>query len=168
MVSTESKPRLDFTLVPGSTCPLLYMYHEPLALWNEPNQSSQPVKPTSQANHPLAHRPHQLTNSPTHHRGSARCVFDGHGEHGHHVSKICRERLAQLWIEQEWSMPRSFRLMQAELDKCNVDVRCSGATGTCYPPTTVVVAATDTQFESQRQSVSSSSSSPSPQTPPHP
>lgn len=68
------------------------------------------------------------------------CVFDGHGEHGHHVSKLCRERLALLWIEQEWSMPRSFRLMQAELDKCNIDVRCSGATA-------VMVAMTGNQLE---------------------
>ena len=55
-------------------------------------------------------------------------VFDGHGEHGHHVSKLCRERLVNIWLEQDMNLPRAFRCMQTELDKSPVDVKCSGAT----------------------------------------
>jgi serine/threonine protein phosphatase PrpC len=55
-------------------------------------------------------------------------VFDGHGEHGHHVSRIIRERLGQIWLDQGQHLGRAFKTMQGELDKSTVDVRCSGAT----------------------------------------
>ena len=55
-------------------------------------------------------------------------VFDGHGEHGHHVSRIIRERLGQIWLDQGQHLGRAFKSMQLELDKSTVDVRCSGAT----------------------------------------
>jgi len=55
-------------------------------------------------------------------------VFDGHGGDGHHVSKMCRERMPSLWLEVDQSMPRAFKQIQAELDKAPFDVRCAGAT----------------------------------------
>ena len=55
-------------------------------------------------------------------------VFDGHIEHGHHVSRIIRERLGQIWLDQGQHLGTAFKSMQLELDKSTVDVRCSGAT----------------------------------------
>ena len=55
-------------------------------------------------------------------------VFDGHGGDGHHVSKMVRERLGQVWLDNDQNMPRAFKQMQAELDKAPFDTRCAGAT----------------------------------------
>jgi len=55
-------------------------------------------------------------------------VFDGHGEFGHLVSRIIRERLGKIWLECSQNFSRAFWQMQSELDKSSVDARCSGAT----------------------------------------
>ena len=54
------------------------------------------------------------------------CVLDGHGENGHHVSKRCREIFPQYIFNLD--MKRSFTIMQNDLNSCEFDVRCSGAT----------------------------------------
>lgn len=55
-------------------------------------------------------------------------VLDGHGEAGHHVSKMCRERMGAIWKEHKFASPPTFRTMQAELDSAPFDVKCAGAT----------------------------------------
>jgi len=55
-------------------------------------------------------------------------VFDGHGEFGHLVSRMIRERLGKIWLECNQNFSRAFWQMQSELEKASVDARCSGAT----------------------------------------
>ncbi|EGB05022.1 hypothetical protein AURANDRAFT_66756 [Aureococcus anophagefferens] len=55
-------------------------------------------------------------------------VLDGHGEVGHLVSQRCRDRLCGHFWESDLNMHRTFRLMQQDLNECNFDVKCSGAT----------------------------------------
>jgi serine/threonine protein phosphatase PrpC len=56
------------------------------------------------------------------------CVFDGHGEHGHHVSRRCREVFPQHLKAANFELKRAFLNMQNDLCACEYDVRCSGAT----------------------------------------
>lgn len=56
------------------------------------------------------------------------CVFDGHGENGHHVSRRCREAFPQHIRSSNLDMKRAFNIMQNDLNSCEFDVRCSGAT----------------------------------------
>ncbi len=64
------------------------------------------------------------------HRSDLACfgIFDGHGEHGHHVSNRCRENFINHIINCNFDMRRSFNLMQTELSNCDIDCKCSGAT----------------------------------------
>lgn len=56
------------------------------------------------------------------------CVLDGHGEHGHHVSRRTRENFPQHIKSSNFDVKRAFYNMQNELCTCEYDVRCSGAT----------------------------------------
>ena len=56
------------------------------------------------------------------------CVLDGHGEHGHHVSRRARENFPQHIKSSNYDLKRAFYNMQNELCSCEYDVRCSGAT----------------------------------------
>jgi serine/threonine protein phosphatase PrpC len=56
------------------------------------------------------------------------CVLDGHGENGHHVSRRCREIFPQYLRSSNMDMKRAFAMMQNDLNSCEFDVRCSGAT----------------------------------------
>lgn len=56
------------------------------------------------------------------------CVLDGHGESGHLVSKRCREVFPQHLRTSNLDMKRAFSLIQNDLNSCDIDVRCSGAT----------------------------------------
>ena len=56
------------------------------------------------------------------------CVLDGHGEHGHHVSRRARENFPQHIKSSNYDVKRAFYNMQNELCSCEYDVRCSGAT----------------------------------------
>lgn len=56
------------------------------------------------------------------------CAFDGHGEHGHHVSRRCRELFPQFLKTSNYELKRAFLGMQTDLCSCEYDVRCSGAT----------------------------------------
>ena len=56
------------------------------------------------------------------------CVLDGHGEHGHHVSRRSREVLPQYLKASNYDLKRAFLSMQNDLCSCEYDVRCSGAT----------------------------------------
>lgn len=57
------------------------------------------------------------------------CVLDGHGEHGHHISKKCRDMLPQFLRTANLDTRRAFHLMQSELQtSTSVDANCSGAT----------------------------------------
>jgi serine/threonine protein phosphatase PrpC len=56
------------------------------------------------------------------------CVLDGHGEHGHHVSRRARENFPQHIKSCSFDVKRAFYNMQNELCACEYDVRCSGAT----------------------------------------
>ena len=56
------------------------------------------------------------------------CVLDGHGEHGHHVSRRTRENFPQHIKSSNYDVKRAFYNMQNELCTCEYDVRCSGAT----------------------------------------
>ena len=56
------------------------------------------------------------------------CVLDGHGENGHHVSRHCRNAFPQHIRASNLDMKRAFNLMQNDLNSCEFDVRCSGAT----------------------------------------
>ena len=56
------------------------------------------------------------------------CVLDGHGEHGHHVSRRSRELLPQYLKASNYDLKRAFLSMQNDLCACEYDVRCSGAT----------------------------------------
>jgi len=56
------------------------------------------------------------------------CVFDGHGENGHHVSRRCRDAFPQHIRSSNMDMKRAFNIMQNDLSSCEFDVRCSGAT----------------------------------------
>ena len=56
------------------------------------------------------------------------CVLDGHGEHGHHVSRRARENLPQFVKSSGFDLKKSFLSMQNDLCSCEYDVRCSGAT----------------------------------------
>jgi serine/threonine protein phosphatase PrpC len=56
------------------------------------------------------------------------CVLDGHGEHGHHVSRKCRENFPAHIKSVNFDMKKAFSMMQNDLNSCEYDVRCSGAT----------------------------------------
>ena len=56
------------------------------------------------------------------------CVLDGHGENGHHVSRVCRENFPQIIKSVNLDMKRAFDIVQNELSNSDYDVRCSGAT----------------------------------------
>ena len=57
------------------------------------------------------------------------CVLDGHGEHGHHVSRRCREMLPEYIRIANQDLKRAFFLMQSDLQASSgFDANCSGAT----------------------------------------
>ena len=56
------------------------------------------------------------------------CVLDGHGEHGHHVSRRARENFPIHIKSANFDVKRAFYNMQNDLCSCEYDVRCSGAT----------------------------------------
>lgn len=56
------------------------------------------------------------------------CVLDGHGEHGHLVSRRCREYFPQFIKSSNLDIENSFNMMQNDLNSSELDVRCSGAT----------------------------------------
>ena len=56
------------------------------------------------------------------------CVLDGHGENGHLVSQRCRAIFPQYIRSSNLDMKRAFSIMQNDLNGCEFDVRCSGAT----------------------------------------
>eukprot|EP01031_Cornospumella_fuschlensis_P036763 gene36763-44596_t len=56
------------------------------------------------------------------------CVLDGHGEHGHIVSKRCRENFPHFLKSTNWQVEAAFTMMQNDLTSSEIDVRCSGAT----------------------------------------
>jgi len=56
------------------------------------------------------------------------CVLDGHGEHGHHVSRRCRELFPQIIKSCNMDINHAFYLMQGDLNSSEIDVKCSGAT----------------------------------------
>jgi serine/threonine protein phosphatase PrpC len=56
------------------------------------------------------------------------CVLDGHGEHGHHVSRRCRESFPQFIRSSNLDMDHAFNMMQNDLNASDIDVKCSGAT----------------------------------------
>jgi serine/threonine protein phosphatase PrpC len=56
------------------------------------------------------------------------CVFDGHGEHGHLVSRRCRELLPVLLQNTGYDLAKAFSMIQNDLTSCDIDTRCSGAT----------------------------------------
>lgn len=59
---------------------------------------------------------------------SISCVFDGHGEHGHLVSRRCRELLPVILQNTNYDLMKSFSMIQNDLTSCEIDTRCSGAT----------------------------------------
>lgn len=57
------------------------------------------------------------------------CVLDGHGEHGHLVSRRCREVFPQFIKSARLDIDAAFNMMQNDLtSSSDMDVRCSGAT----------------------------------------
>lgn len=57
------------------------------------------------------------------------CVLDGHGEHGHLVSRRCREQFPHFIKNANMDMDNAFNVMQTDLNNSNdFDARCSGAT----------------------------------------
>ena len=56
------------------------------------------------------------------------CVLDGHGELGHFVSRRCRENFPQFIRGANHDTKKAFAMMQNDLNNCDFDVRCSGAT----------------------------------------
>lgn len=57
------------------------------------------------------------------------CVLDGHGEHGHLVSRRCREQFPHFIKNTSMDMDSAFSMMQNDLSNSNdFDARCSGAT----------------------------------------
>jgi len=56
------------------------------------------------------------------------CVLDGHGEHGHHISRKIRENFPQHLRSCNFDIKRAFSMMQNDLNSCEYDARCSGAT----------------------------------------
>ena len=56
------------------------------------------------------------------------CVLDGHGEHGHLVSRRCRETFHQQIRACNMDIRRAFNVVQNDLSSCDIDSRCSGAT----------------------------------------
>lgn len=56
------------------------------------------------------------------------CVLDGHGEHGHLVSRRCREQFPQFIRSSGLDMERAFNMMQNDLNASDIDCKCSGAT----------------------------------------
>lgn len=57
------------------------------------------------------------------------CVLDGHGEHGHLVSRRCREMFPQFIKSARLDIDSAFNMMQNDLNAASdMDVRCSGAT----------------------------------------
>jgi serine/threonine protein phosphatase PrpC len=56
------------------------------------------------------------------------CVLDGHGEHGHHVSRRCREQFPGIIKSVNMDISQAFGIMQNDLNSCEYDVKCSGAT----------------------------------------
>jgi serine/threonine protein phosphatase PrpC len=57
-------------------------------------------------------------------------VFDGHGEFGHLASRRIREMFPGFIKQCNLDMDNAFAMMQADLNACDVDVKCSGATAT--------------------------------------
>jgi serine/threonine protein phosphatase PrpC len=55
-------------------------------------------------------------------------VFDGHGENGHLVSRRIREVFPQIIKQCNLDMDHAFAAMQNDLNNCDFDVKCSGAT----------------------------------------
>mmetsp|Transcript_119560 Transcript_119560/g.235030 ORF Transcript_119560/g.235030 Transcript_119560/m.235030 type:complete len:688 (+) Transcript_119560:302-2365(+) len=57
------------------------------------------------------------------------CVLDGHGEHGHLVSRRCRDAFPQFIKSSRLDIDSAFNMMQNDLNaSSDMDVRCSGAT----------------------------------------
>ena len=56
------------------------------------------------------------------------CVLDGHGEHGHLVSRRCREMFPAIIRSNNFDIAQSFLQMQSDLNSCDIDTKCSGAT----------------------------------------
>jgi serine/threonine protein phosphatase PrpC len=57
------------------------------------------------------------------------CCLDGHGEHGHLVSRRCRELFPQFIKSARMDIDGAFNMMQNDLNSASdMDVRCSGAT----------------------------------------
>lgn len=56
------------------------------------------------------------------------CVLDGHGEHGHFVSRRCRENFPHFIKSTNLQIEQAFNMMQNDLTSSDIDVRCSGAT----------------------------------------
>jgi serine/threonine protein phosphatase PrpC len=57
------------------------------------------------------------------------CVLDGHGEHGHLVSRRAREMFPQFIKSARMDIDAAFNMMQNDLNSASdMDVRCSGAT----------------------------------------
>lgn len=54
------------------------------------------------------------------------CVLDGHGEHGHLVSKRCRDIFPTHLTNAQYDYKKAFLIMQNELTNGNV------ISGTCY------------------------------------
>lgn len=56
------------------------------------------------------------------------CVLDGHGEHGHLVSRRCREQFPSFIRSSGPDVDRAFNMMQNDLNASDIDCKCSGAT----------------------------------------
>ena len=59
----------------------------------------------------------------TNHGSEIFCVLDGHGEHGHHVSRKCRNDMPNLIISSHFDLKRAFSVMQQHLLESN-EVSC--------------------------------------------
>ena len=56
------------------------------------------------------------------------CVLDGHGEHGHHISRKAAQNFHTHIRSANFDMKKAFNIMQNDLNNCEYDARCSGAT----------------------------------------
>jgi serine/threonine protein phosphatase PrpC len=56
------------------------------------------------------------------------CVLDGHGEHGHLVSRRARENFPHFLLSNNLRIEASFNMMHNDLTSSEIDCRCSGAT----------------------------------------
>jgi len=56
------------------------------------------------------------------------CVLDGHGEHGHHISRKAAQNFPQHIRSSNFDMKKAFNIVQNDLNNCEYDARCSGAT----------------------------------------